>query len=111
MTACHTDTAVGEALMPGDGRLEADGVGRRPCGHGVVGQPVQASSSGCEECLAGGEDWVELWLCQSCGWVACSDNSPNRHAHAHYEETDHPIAVRLRPGPRSRWCYVHHRIV
>ena len=58
-----------------------------------------------------GDDWVELWLCQSCGWVACSDDSPNRHAQAHYEETDHPIAVRLRPGPRSRWCYVHHRIV
>ena len=109
MTVCHTETAVWEGLMPGNGRQHR--VGPRPCVHGGVGQPVQASSSGCEECLAGGEDWVELWLCQSCGWVACSDNSPNQHAHAHYEETDHPVAVRLRPGPRSRWCYVHHRIV
>ena len=81
-------------MMPGDGRLEVDGVGRRPCAHGGVARPVQAHSTGCEECLAGGDGWVELWLCQSCGWVACSDNSPNRHAQAHYEETDHPIAVR-----------------
>ena len=89
MTAGHTDTAVGEALMPGDGRPEEHRVGRRPCGHCGVARPVQAHSTGCEECLAGGDDWVELWLCQSCGWVAfwvaCSDNSPNRHAQAHYE--------------------------
>jgi len=42
--------------MPGDGRLEADGVGRRPCGHCGVARPVKAHSTGCEECLAGGDD-------------------------------------------------------
>ena len=73
--------------------------------------PVEAHSTGCQECLAGGDDWTELCLCLSCGWVACSDDSPNRHARAHYEETDHPIAVLLRLGPQPRWCYVHQRAV
>src|SRR4051794_19303526 len=45
---------------------------------------------------------VELWLCLSCGWVACSDDSPNQHARAHYQETDHPIAP-------YRWARVHVR--
>ena len=31
-----------------------------------------------------GDAWTELWLCLSCGWVACSDDSPSRHAFAHY---------------------------
>jgi uncharacterized UBP type Zn finger protein len=47
-------------------------------------------------------------MCLSCGWVACSDNSPNQHAKAHYQETDHPVAVSL-DEPRQRWCYVHQR--
>ena len=108
MTVCYRDTAVWEALMPGNGRRHR--VGPRRCGHGG-GLPAPASSSGCEECLARREDWVELWLCQSCGWVACSNDSPNMHARAHYEETDHPVAVRLRAGLPTRWCFVHHRVV
>jgi uncharacterized UBP type Zn finger protein len=43
--------------------------------------------------------------------VACSDDSPSQHARAHYEETDHPLAAGLEPGPRWRWCYVHQRLV
>jgi uncharacterized UBP type Zn finger protein len=53
---------------------------------------------------------VALWLCLSCGWVACSDDSPNQHAKAHYQETDHPVAVSLDEA-RQRWCYVHQRTV
>ena len=40
------------------------------------------------------DGWVGLWLCLSCGWVACSDDSPNQHAKAHYQETDHPSPSR-----------------
>jgi uncharacterized UBP type Zn finger protein len=54
---------------------------------------------------------VGLWLCLSCGWVACSDDSPNQHAKAHYQETDHPLAVSLEHDRRQRWCYVHQRTV
>jgi uncharacterized UBP type Zn finger protein len=52
-----------------------------------------------------------LVVCLICGWVACSDDSPNHHARAHYQETDHPVAARLQPGTRWRWCYVHQRLV
>jgi uncharacterized UBP type Zn finger protein len=52
-----------------------------------------------------------LVVCLTCGWVACSGDSPSKHARAHYEETDHPLAAGLEPGPRWRWCYVHQRLV
>jgi hypothetical protein len=64
--------------------------------------PCSATLDRLPRCLARGEDWVELWLCLSCGWVACSNDSPNQNAMAHYEETDHPIAAPLRRGSRLR---------
>jgi uncharacterized UBP type Zn finger protein len=97
--------------MPGTRRHGAGRVDRGVCGHVADAHPVQPHSTGCQECLARGDDWTELWLCLACGWVACSDDSPNRHARAHYEETDHPIAVALRVGPQPRWCYIHQRAV
>lgn len=92
--------------MPGPQRHEP-----HPCGHIAVVRPVRPHSTGCPDCLASGDGWAELWICLSCGWVACSGGSPNRHARAHYEETDHPVAAPLGPGPRHRWCYVHQRSV
>jgi uncharacterized UBP type Zn finger protein len=97
--------------MAGASRHEADRVQRRPCCHIALTHPVEPHSTGCQECQARGDDWVQLWLCLSCGWVACSNGSPNRHAKAHYEETDHPIAVPLQPYPGPRWCYIHQREV
>ena len=61
---------------------------------------------GCRGCREIGGDWVELWQCLSCGWVACSDTSAHQHARAHYEETDHPRAVPMQ-AVRPLWCYVH----
>lgn len=72
---------------------------------------VTPRSEGCRACLAHGESWKALMVCMTCGWVACSDDSPNQHAKAHYEETDHPLALSREPGPRWRWCYVHQRRV
>jgi uncharacterized UBP type Zn finger protein len=92
-------------------RHKPDRAERRPCGHVAVTHLVLPHSTGCQECLAHGDDWIELWLCLSCGWVACSDDSPNQHAKAHYQETDHPVAVLLRHGPRLCWCHVHQRAV
>lgn len=93
-------------------RAGVAGVDRGTCAHVATAHQVEAHSAGCLECLSGGEHWTELCLCLSCGWVACSDDSPNRHARAHYEETDHPITVLLlRIGPRPWWCYVHQREV
>jgi uncharacterized UBP type Zn finger protein len=62
--------------------------------------------AGCEECLKIGGRWVHLRMCQSCGKVGCCDNSPNRHATAHFQETAHPIIRSLEPGEAWSWCYV-----
>ena len=73
--------------------------------------PVTPQSDGCGDCQAPADRWVTLLVCLTCGWVACSDDSPNQHARAHYEETDHPLARGLEPGSCQRWCYVHQRRV
>jgi len=65
----------------------------------------------CQDCKQTGVQWGDLLSCLTCGWVGCSNDSPHRHARAHYEETDHPLVRALRPGPIWRWCYVHQRTV
>lgn len=61
---------------------------------------------GCEDCLAMGGTWVHLRMCQECGHIGCCDNSPNRHATAHYHGTGHPIIRSAEPGEEWSWCYV-----
>jgi Zn-finger in ubiquitin-hydrolases and other protein len=92
--------------------LPADPNGSAPrCRHLDGLAPVTPLWDGCRDCQARESRWVTLLLCLTCGWVACSDDSPNQHAKAHYEETDHPVARSLAPGPHRRWCYVHQRPV
>ena len=66
----------------------------------------QGEVVGCEECLKIGGRWVHLRMCQACGKIGCCDNSPNRHATAHYHETNHPIIRSVQPGEDWSWCYV-----
>jgi uncharacterized UBP type Zn finger protein len=73
--------------------------------------PATPQSGRCQDCGGRAVRREKLLFCLSCGWVACSDDSPGRHARAHYEETDHPLAAGLEPGSRWRWCYVHLRLV
>jgi uncharacterized UBP type Zn finger protein len=61
---------------------------------------------GCEECLATGDRWVHLRMCQTCGHIGCCDSSPNRHASAHHRATGHPIVRSAEPGEEWSWCYV-----
>jgi uncharacterized UBP type Zn finger protein len=70
--------------------------------------PVAPRSDACRDCP---DRQAALVVCLTCGLVACSDDSPNQHAKAHYEETDHPVAAGLAPGAAWRWCYVHRRLV
>ena len=72
---------------------------------------VKALSDDCPGCRDRPDHPEELVMCLTCGWVACSNDSPGQHARAHYEETDHPVAAALRPGRCWRWCYVHRRLV
>ncbi|MCW2863813.1 MAG: Zn-finger-containing protein [Actinoallomurus sp.] len=81
------------------------------CEHLDALLPAPPLGTICRDCRTTGEDWVSLLTCLTCGWVACSNDSPHRHARAHYEETDHPLARALRAGPAWRWCYVHQRAV
>jgi uncharacterized UBP type Zn finger protein len=101
------DMASCEASMPAP-QEKGDDAHLDPCDHVVAIHPVQPQAGGCQPCLDRGDTWVRLCQCQSCGWVACSDDSPNQHAKAHYEETDHPIVVLLQ-CPYPIRCYVHQR--
>ena len=59
---------------------------------------VTPSSWGCEDCLAQGRrDWVHLRVCQECGHVGCCDNSPGRHATAHFRVAGHPVIRSYEP--------------
>ena len=84
--------------------------GEPPCHHVETTDRLHPHSPTCAECVAIGVDWVGLLVCLACGWVACSDESTNRHALAHYEETDHPVVASYQPSD-WRWCYVHRRVV
>ncbi|MEU7898184.1 UBP-type zinc finger domain-containing protein [Nonomuraea sp. NPDC049152] len=80
------------------------------CDHDLV--PVaERGAPECQKCLASGLTWSRLLVCLTCGWVACSDDSPGGHAREHYRETDHPVAAALEPGTTWRWCYVHGQAV
>lgn len=76
------------------------------CAHLDTMQEITPSDDGCHECLQTGDRWVHLRLCQQCGHVGCCDNSPNRHATAHFHETEHPIIRSFETGEDWYWCYV-----
>jgi uncharacterized UBP type Zn finger protein len=78
------------------------------CSHldGIVVTEVPDPLAGCEECLKIGARWVHLRMCLACGKVGCCDNSPNRHATAHFHETGHPLIRSAEPGEAWAWCYV-----
>jgi uncharacterized UBP type Zn finger protein len=61
---------------------------------------------GCEECLKIGSSWVHLRMCLECGKVGCCDNSPHRHASAHFAEMQHPLIRSAEPGEDWWWCFV-----
>ena len=76
------------------------------CGHLMTVNRVTPGTKGCEECLKAGSWWVHLRLCRTCGHVGCCDDSPNRHARAHFGTTHHPIIEGYDPPEGWGWCYV-----
>jgi uncharacterized UBP type Zn finger protein len=77
----------------------------RECEHVALIQDVAPSAAGCEECLRLGDNWVHLRLCLICGHVGCCDNSKNKHASRHFQETGHPVIQSFEAGENWRWCY------
>jgi uncharacterized UBP type Zn finger protein len=79
-----------------------------PCDHVAETKirSVQRPAAGCVECLKIGGVWVHLRECLTCGHVHCCDNSPNKHATAHFHKTRHPIISSAEVGENWAWCYV-----
>ncbi len=59
----------------------------------------------CEECIKTGDRWLHLRKCQTCGITLCCDSSPNKHASAHYNASQHPVIISAEPGERWAFCY------
>jgi uncharacterized UBP type Zn finger protein len=67
---------------------------------------LPAPPLGCEDCLKTGDQWVHLRMCLTCGGIRCCDESPNRHATAHWHQSDHPLIRSAEPEEDWAWCYV-----
>jgi uncharacterized UBP type Zn finger protein len=77
------------------------------CEHLSLANPtVKPLSKTCEECAAAGQRPVELRMCLICGYVACCDSTPGRHATKHFHSTGHPV-MKPHKSDGWLWCYVH----
>jgi uncharacterized UBP type Zn finger protein len=76
------------------------------CIHTHQAQEVEYARHECPECVALGDQWVQLRICMTCGHVGCCDSSKNRHAYAHNRKTGHPIIKTIEPNDDWAWCYV-----
>ncbi|MEV8068421.1 UBP-type zinc finger domain-containing protein [Streptomyces sp. NPDC085995] len=63
------------------------------------------SGTGCVECDAAGGWWFHLRRCAACGHIGCCDDSPARHATAHYRDTGHPVIRSFEPGEEWFWNF------
>src|SRR4051812_8283726 len=84
-----------------------------PCGHVTKDTPRETHrpTKGCEDCLKIGGRWVHLRRCAECGHVGCCDDSPNKHATAHWHESGHPVIQSFEPGEDWFWDYASGQIV
>ena len=71
----------------------------------AVDPSTPPSGPGCVECDAAGGWWVHLRRCAGCGHVGCCDDSPSRHAAAHWRGTGHPVIRSFEPGEDWFWNY------
>jgi len=58
--------------------------------------------------LTSGSEWLHLRICRTCGHVGCCDDTPNRHATAHFHAAAHPVIEGYDPLEDWDWgwCYV-----
>lgn len=81
------------------------------CSHKDMIKVANTSEDVCQDCVEQGSSWVHLRMCMTCGYVGCCDSSPNKHARAHFEESNHPIIRSIEPGEEWRWCYIDEQFV
>ncbi len=77
----------------------------KPCGHLAAARVFEPQVHECRQCVASGDVWPSLRMCLVCGFVGCCDTAVNRHMHAHYEATGHPIFRSIRLTECWIWCY------
>lgn len=67
---------------------------------------VPPSGTGCGDCDDVGGWWVHLRRCTACGHIGCCDDSPAKHATAHWEATGHRYMQSFEPGEDWWWDYL-----
>ena len=50
-------------------------------------------------------------MCLTCGSVGCCNDSKNKHADAHFRETEHPIIRSLQDGDGWQYCYLDETLI
>jgi hypothetical protein len=75
------------------------------CIHLAHASDAPATSTGCGPCLATGQRWVHLRRCLTCGHVGCCNESPGRHAEAHWHELGHPVIRSHEHDERWSYCF------
>lgn len=80
------------------------------CAHYEVEVRVGRPRDVCTDCLAIGGTWVHLRQCLACGHTSCCNQSPNRHAEAHFRQTGHPMIRSVAPDEPWQWCYEDDRL-
>ncbi|WP_037853883.1 UBP-type zinc finger domain-containing protein [Streptomyces sp. NRRL S-340] len=75
------------------------------CEDTFVDPAVPPSGAGCAECDASGGWWFHLRRCALCGHVGCCDDSPGKHADAHYRASGHPVIRSYEPGEEWFWNF------
>ncbi|MEU9156713.1 UBP-type zinc finger domain-containing protein [Streptomyces sp. NPDC048417] len=74
-------------------------------GDTAIDPNVPPSGAGCVECDKAGGWWFHLRRCTQCGHIGCCDDSPAKHATAHFRDTGHPIIRSYEPGEGWFWSY------
>ncbi|RSS80683.1 UBP-type zinc finger domain-containing protein [Streptomyces sp. WAC06614] len=96
------ETPSAWTVSPDGGRPDG-----RVCSHlRTLPDAARSPERVCAPCRVRGWGWVRLRWCATCGHVGCCDSSRGRHAHAHHEETGHPVALSLAPDESWAWCFV-----
>jgi hypothetical protein len=75
------------------------------CGHAGSAVVEPRPADACEDCMRIGGRWVHLRRCLACDHVGCCDSSPNRHATAHWQATEHPVVASAEQAEYWAWCY------
>ncbi|WSG10886.1 UBP-type zinc finger domain-containing protein [Micromonospora sp. NBC_01739] len=72
---------------------------------------TESDAEACPQCVASGDDWVQLRMCLTCGALGCCSDSVNSHAEEHHRQTGHPLIRSLAPGEDWRYCYLDGALV